>query len=132
MAVAPFFSGVRKDGPPPVLVNGRTQGTLAGTVEIARTSETRRRGLLGRDSLAPSSALVIAPCSAVHTFFMRFAIDVLFIDRRGRVLKIVRNLKPWRIAGALRAYGVIEMAAGSVPGDALAPGDDLLLLVHAP
>jgi uncharacterized membrane protein (UPF0127 family) len=131
VAVAPFFSGVRKDAPPPILVNARTQGTLAGTVEIARTSETRRRGLLGRDSLAPSTALVIAPCSAVHTFFMRFAIDVVFIDRRGRVLKIVRNLKPWRIAGSLRAYGAVEMAAGSVPEDALVSGDNLSLLVHA-
>ena len=66
------------------LVDERTGTTVASAVEIADTSATRRRGLLGRDGLDPSAALIIVPCSSVHTFFMRFAIDVVFVDRGGR------------------------------------------------
>jgi uncharacterized membrane protein (UPF0127 family) len=130
VAVAPFFAGVRKGRPASAVVNTRSKHALATTVELARTSETRRRGLLGRDSLAPSTALVIAPCSAIHTFFMRFAIDVVFIDRQGRVLKIVRRLRPWRVAASLRAYATIEMAAGSAALDGLSIGDSLALVTE--
>ena len=109
------------------MVNGRTERVLASTVELAVTSESRRRGLLGRDSLDPAVAIVIAPSSAIHTFFMRFAIDVVFIDRGGRVLKVVRNLRPWRMAGSLRAYGVIEMNGGTLTATDVAVGDQLRL-----
>ena len=126
MAADRFLAGAAKAGPPPALVNERTGLELASAVEIAGTSESRRRGLLGRDSLDPSRALVIAPCSSIHTFFMRFDIDVVFIDRGGRVLKIVRDLPAWRIASSLRAYAVIEMAGGALQPD-VAVGDRLRL-----
>jgi uncharacterized membrane protein (UPF0127 family) len=100
---------------------------LASAVDVAGTSESRRRGLLGRDSLDPSAALVIAPCSAIHMFFMRFAIDAVFVDRGGRVLKIVHDLKPWRIAAALGAYAVVEMSCGSARRSDVAVGDRLSL-----
>jgi uncharacterized membrane protein (UPF0127 family) len=58
--------------------------------------------------------MMLAPCAAVHTAFMRFAIDVVFIDRDGHAVKIVRNLPPWRIAAARRAHAVVELAAGSL------------------
>jgi uncharacterized membrane protein (UPF0127 family) len=122
-----FLAGLTKSGPLPALVNERTQQILASAVEVAETSESRRRGLLGRDSLDPSRALVIAPCSAIHTFFMRFAIDVMFIDRGGRVLKIVRDLPAWRMAGSVRAYGVIELNGGSLQETDVAVGDRLRL-----
>jgi uncharacterized membrane protein (UPF0127 family) len=127
--VAPdrFLAGAAKAGPPHALVNERTRQRLASAVEIAGTSESRRRGLLGRDSLDPSSALVIAPCSAIHTFFMRFAIDVVFVDRGGSVLKIVRDLPPWHMAASLRAYAVIEMTGGSLQQSDVAVGDRLHL-----
>src|SRR5262245_21587505 len=82
------------------LLNERTGRVVASAVELAESSQARRKGLLGRDSLDPSAALIIAPCSAVHTFFMRFVIDVIFVDRNGRVLKIASDLKPWRIAAS--------------------------------
>ena len=85
----------------------------------------RRRGLLGRDGLDLSAALMLAPCPAVHTAFMRFAIDVVFVDREGRVRKIVRGLAPWRISASLGAYAAIEFTAG-VERD-LVPGDRLYL-----
>lgn len=109
------------------IVNERTGRTLASAVEIADTSEKRRRGLLGRDSLDPSAAMIIAPCSSIHTFFMRFVIDVVFVDRAGRVLKIAHDLKPWRIAVSLRAYAVVELNGGAANRGELKIGDRLAL-----
>lgn len=109
------------------LLNERTGRVLASAVDVADTSTSRRRGLLGRDSLDPSAALIIAPCSAVHTFFMRFVIDVVFVDREGRVLKIARDLKPWRIALSPGAYAVIEFTGGSATRAELVVGDRLVL-----
>ena len=128
MGVDTFLSGVRLGDEPPALANDRTDRLLASAVELAVTSETRRRGLLGRDSFDLSAALIIAPCSAIHTAFMRFAIDAAFVDRDGRVRKIVHNLRPWRLAGSLRAYAVIEMAAGGLRRSDVAVGDRLKLL----
>lgn len=66
---------------------------------------------------------MLAPCVAVHTAFMRFAIDVVFVDRAGRVRRIVRGLAPWRMAASMGAYAAIELSAGGerdlVPGDRL-------------
>ena len=107
------------------LVNTRTGTTVAGIVELAMTRSARRRGLLGRDALDLSTALILAPCVAVHTVFMRFPIDVVFVDRDWHVRRIVRNLQPWRIAASPRAYAAVEMAGG-VERD-LVPGDHLYL-----
>lgn len=90
-------------------------------------SASRKRGLLGRDSLAPGSALVIAPSSGVHTFFMKFAIDIVFVKRDGLVLKIARAVKPWRGAVALAAFAVVELAAGSADRAGLLVGDRLVV-----
>lgn len=98
---------------------------LAATVETAFDSATRKRGLLGRDSLANDYALVIAPCSLVHTFRMTFVIDVIFAARNGRILKLSCNLKPGRISGALGAFAAIEMAAGSIECAGLIAGQAL-------
>jgi uncharacterized membrane protein (UPF0127 family) len=108
-----------------VLVNERTGTPIATAVEHAATRRSRRRGLLGRDRLAPDAALVLEPCAAVHTAFMRFAIDVIFIDRAGYAVKIVREVAPWRIAAAFGAHAVVEMAAGSLAGE-LVVGDRLV------
>lgn len=109
------------------LVNQRTGSAVATAVERAVTRASRRRGLLGRDGLGASCALMLEPCAAVHTAFMRFAIDVVFLDREGYAVKIVRNLAPWRIAGAPRARAVVEMAAGSLEHVDLSVGDRLFL-----
>jgi len=108
------------------LVNARTGATIAETVEIADTRATRNRGLLGRDRLEPGSALVISPCLAVHTAFMRFAIDVVFVDRDGCVVRIVRDLAPWRMAASWRAQRVIELPAGELHARDVRVGDRLI------
>jgi len=107
------------------LINERTGMTVAGAVELAVTRADRRRGLLGRDTLDHSAAVMLVPCAAVHTMFMRFAIDVVFVDREGHVRRIIRNLRPWRIAASPRAYAAVELAGG-VERD-LVPGDRLYL-----
>ena len=127
MAVESFLAGARPDDDLQALVNERTGRVLASAVEVAETSTSRRRGLLGRDSLDPSAALIIAPCSSIHTFFMRFVIDVVFVDQSGRVLKVARDVKPWRIATAPRAYAVVELNGGAVRRSDVEIGDRLVL-----
>ena len=105
------------------LTNSRTGAVIASSVELAMTSAERRRGLLGRDSMAPHSALVITRCNAVHTFWMRFAIDVAFVDSSGTVKKVVEGLVPWRMAGTLFASTAIEFPAGTLKNGALQVGD---------
>jgi uncharacterized membrane protein (UPF0127 family) len=104
---------------------------LADSLELARDSATRKRGLLGRAGLAPGVALVIAPCQAVHTFGMQFSIDVIFAARDGRVLKIRNAVPARRLAASVRAFATIEMAAGSAARAGLSVGD-LLRVVTRP
>ena len=110
------------------LVNERTGVAVAETVELATTRSERRRGLLGRTGLAPKSALLLLPCAAIHTAFMRFAIDVIFLDREERAVRILRALRPWRMALALRARSVIELPSGCLDGVDLLPGDRVRLV----
>ena len=97
-------------------------------VESALDSATRKRGLLGRDSLGDGHALVIAPSNLVHTFAMRFNIDILFVARDGRVLKIRTDVPPRRIAGALGGFAVVELAAHQTKASGTLPGDVLEIL----
>jgi uncharacterized protein len=92
-------------------------------LEVAVESATRKKGLLGRDGLAEGSGLVIAPTNAVHTFFMRFPIDIVFVTRGGEIVKIRPAVRAWRMAAALRAYAVIELAAGGAASAGLQVGD---------
>jgi uncharacterized membrane protein (UPF0127 family) len=96
------------------LRNERTGDLLATKVEAAFDSETRRRGLLGRNEFPEGSALIIAPSNGIHTFFMRIAIDVVFASRDGRVIKMYRSMPAWRIAFAFFAYAAIELPAGTL------------------
>jgi uncharacterized protein len=88
----------------------------------AATFWQRLGGLLARPRLQAGEALVLAPCSSVHTFFMRYAIDVVFVDRQGRVLKVVHHLHPWRGAVCWRAHAAIELLAGQAQARLIAPG----------
>jgi uncharacterized membrane protein (UPF0127 family) len=100
---------------------------LATTVETAFDSASRRKGLLGRAALPDDTALVIAPCSAVHTFAMRFAIDVIFARRDGRIVKLRRAMPAARVSAAPSAFAVIEMSAGSIDRSNLQVGDRLVV-----
>lgn len=109
------------------LTNARSRQTIARDVELALTRRARRQGLLQRTQLSPHAALVLAPCFMVHTAFMQFAIDVIFVDRQGTVKHVVRRLAPWRMAGCARAYATIELAAGTLDQLDVRVGDKLCL-----
>jgi uncharacterized protein len=110
-----------------MIVNEYTGVPVATSIESAFDSTSRRKGLLGRDGLAPRHAVVIAPTNAIHTWFMRFAIDVVFAAKDGTVVDVRRALQPWRIAIAPRAFCAIELAAGSIERDSIAVGDRLVV-----
>src|SRR5690242_15966995 len=78
------------------LVNESTHASIAQRVELAISRAERRRGLLGRQRLEPGAALVLAPCFAVHTAGMQFPIDVVFVNKQGLAVRVVRGLAPWR------------------------------------
>jgi uncharacterized protein len=101
---------------------------IASRVELAVDSESRRRGLLGRDHFDEGAALIIAPSSAIHTFSMRFAIDVVFVSRDGRVRKTYSAVGPRRIAVSFGAFAVIELPAGALSGSFLKAGEILQLV----
>lgn len=117
-----------KDAKPSVLaIDGAGTAPLATSVETAFDSKTRTKGLLGRAGLAADTALILAPCHAIHTFRMQFPIDAIFVARDGQVLKIRQNLGPARVAMAARAFGVIEMAAGEAARHGLRTGDIIVV-----
>jgi uncharacterized membrane protein (UPF0127 family) len=98
---------------------------IAATVIPAFDRATRNRGLLGRRSLAPDSAMILAPCSSVHTFFMKFPIDVVFVSRAGQVLKVRAHCRPWRLAVGAGAFATIELPEGAAEATATNVGDQL-------
>lgn len=103
-----------------LIINGRQ---IADRVILAQNFTARLRGLLGRKGLAPGNALIIKPCNSVHTWFMRFNIDVLFVGRSGRVVKVIENLPPFKVAAARVAACAVELPAGTVREHGVKPGD---------
>lgn len=97
------------------LRDAATGGTVIPRLEVAQTSWARFRGLMLRPPLSPGSALLIRPCKSIHMCFMRFAIDAVFIDARGRVTRVARDVRPWLgfAWGGRHARAVIELPAGS-------------------
>jgi len=95
--------------------------------EIPKSSFGRMRGLLGRSSLEAGSGMLIDAAPSVLTFFMRFPIDVVFLDRDCTVVRVVHALKPWRVAGARRAVAALELPAGTAAEARLEEGDVLVL-----
>jgi uncharacterized protein len=99
------------------------EGDVLATAEVADTKKARRRGLLGRQEF--EGALVLPSCRHVHTFFMRFPIDVAFCDRNGAVLRTVR-LRPWRVSPLVaNAAFAIEAQSGAFERWGLRPGDEV-------
>ena len=94
------------------LVNAETGVTLVNRVEAALDSAARRKGLLGRSGL-DDEALIIAPCNAVHTFFMRFPIDVAFVSRDGVITRCFSQVPSWRIV-MWRGFATVELPAGTL------------------
>ena len=95
--------------------------------EVAESALARMKGLLGRPGLGPGQGMLINPAPSVMTFFMRFPIDVVFLDRDRKIVGISHALVPWRVAGAKRAVAALELPAGTAEACGLTPGDVLEL-----
>jgi uncharacterized protein len=108
------------------VINLRTNA-IVGCVDLADSGPARRRGLLGRKGLDEGEGLWIKPCEAVHTFGMKFDIDLIFLNRRRIVTKVRANLRPWRVSGSIRAGSVLEMSTGTIARSSTVPGDELSL-----
>jgi len=107
------------------LIHRPTGRVLAERLEVASATLERMRGLLGRDGLPPGGGMLIERCYSIHTFFMRFSLDVIFLDSDGMVRKVVQNLRPWRMASCWGACAVAELPAGALDGVSVLPGDRL-------
>lgn len=111
-----------------ILVRNVTrQSVLADAAEVADTSAKRRVGLLRHKSLSSGQGLWIVPCESVHTFFMKFPIDLVYLDRKKRVRKIRHAVPAWRLSLCLGAHSVLELPAGKASETETARGDQLAI-----
>jgi uncharacterized protein len=108
--------------------NARTGASLGNRIMLAVSVPSRLRGLLGRPRLDAGEGIWLDPCSSIHMFFMKFAIDVLFVDRHGFVVRTAQNVAPWRVVnGGRRARAALEVPTGVVADSRTQPGDQLTL-----
>jgi len=108
------------------IINLTKNQVLAEEVLLSTNFLKRLKGLLGYKSLEKNQAMILRPANSVHTFFMRFPIDVLFVDRNKIVVKIFRNMKPFKVTGVyLKSAFVIESSAGVIDSTQTAEGDCL-------
>lgn len=98
---------------------------LATALDVADTGPKRNKGLLGRTSLPPGEGLWILPCESVHTFFMKFPIDLIYIDRNNKVKKVRNSVPAWRLSACLSAHSILELPAGTIKRTETQPGDTL-------
>jgi uncharacterized protein len=118
----------RGEGGLKILVRNQTRETvLANSVEVADTSAKRRTGLLKRERLEAGEGLWIVPCESVHTFFMKFPIDLVYLSRQNRVRKVRSAVPPWRMSACLLAHSVLELRAGTIEATGTAVGDELVI-----
>lgn len=109
-----------------IQIRNRTRdAVLADAAGVADTSALRRKGLLKHESLPAGEGLWIVPCESVHTIGMKFAIDILYLDRKRKVLKVRRSMVPWRMSACLRAHSVLELPAGTADRTGTSRGDEL-------
>jgi uncharacterized membrane protein (UPF0127 family) len=110
---------------PQQIINLTRNRVVCEHAVVADRMLRRMRGLLGRSELPPGEGILLTPAPSVHTAFMRFAIDIVFLDRDLRVIKIAREVPPWRATGAKGARSVLELPAGDADRLRLAIGDEL-------
>lgn len=110
------------------VLNKSKNASLAKDARLADTFISRLAGLLGRKGLGPSEGLILRPCDSVHTFFMRFVIDVIFVDRNNTVIKVYPRLKPNRLTPVFfKAYYAVELPAGTIQSTQTKEGDTLAI-----
>ena len=107
------------------VTNSTRAQLLADRADIADTSATRNRGLLKHTKLDPGEGLWIVPTQSVHTFMMKFTIDVVYLNKKKQILKLRPNMVKSRISACLSAHSVLELPAGTVDATGTQKGDQL-------
>ncbi len=107
--------------------NPARNAVLGQSVDVADTSAKRRTGLLGRQRLEPGEGLWISPCESVHTFFMKFPIDLVYMDKSRKVRKVRHAVPPWRLSMCLTAHSILEFPAGTAKQTGTIAGDTLVI-----
>lgn len=107
--------------------NQTRKTVLAENAELADTSARRRTGLLKHSRLEPGEGLWIVPCESVHTFFMKFPIDLVYLDKRKKVKKVRHAVPAWRLSACLFAHSVLELPAGTARESGTVAGDELAI-----
>ena len=115
-----------------VLINVQKKTVVSNHCHFANSVSKRMVGLLNRKSLAPGEGLLLDRCYGIHTFFMRFPIDVLFLDKDYHVMKAVRALPPWRTCAVKQAVYVLELPAGTINQTQSTEGDQIQLRATSP
>jgi uncharacterized protein len=109
------------------ILNSTRDTVLADKAWEASSLRARMKGLLGRDGLEEGEGLLIRPCTSIHSFFMRFRFDAVFVDDKGLVLHVIPSMRKWRISKwVLRAEGVVELPAGVAGKTGTIVGDVLV------
>jgi hypothetical protein len=113
------------------LIEGRISCLDRPQIILTRVRKTetlveRTKGLLGCKSLMQGEGLLISPCNSIHTFFMLFPIDVVFLNKKNMITKIIRTMKPFRFGMAFNSSSVLELMAGQADRSGMQPGDYLL------
>ncbi len=110
------------------VINKSKKSVVAERLGIANTPKLRSKGLLGRSGLEHGEGLWITPCESVHTFWMRFAIDLIYVDRVHRVKKVRKCVAPWRLSACLTAHSILELPCGTIDESRTERGDLLEML----
>jgi len=106
------------------IVNESRGAVIADKAEVAASFWSRGKGLIGRKSLAEGYGLVIRPCGSIHMFFMSIPLDVLHVDKEGRIIKILHEIKPWRVGPIVfKSKWVVELPAGTARRSGTEEGD---------
>lgn len=109
-------------------MRNRTRNTvLAESADMADTSAKRRTGLLKHERLNPGDGLWIVPCESVHTFFMKFPIDLVYLDKKRKVRKVRHRVPAWRLSVCLSAHSILELPAGTLEQTGTKVGDELTI-----
>lgn len=107
------------------VTNPARSSVLATRLEVADSGPKRNKGLLGRDGLEDGGGLWIVPCESVHTFFMRFPVDLVYLDRTHTIKKVKNAVGPWRLSACFTAHSILELPAGTIRATQTERGDQL-------
>lgn len=110
------------------IYNSTQNNLIASDIKMAENFFNRSIGLLSRKSLSQDEGLIIRPCCSIHTFFMRFDIDVLFVNKKNKIIALYKNVKPWKILPIhITSNYVIELPAGKILSKNINKGDIITL-----